>query len=272
MSDMTQGPAIRAVLIDDERPGRDNLRLALGDFPRWQVVGECANAAEARALLARERVEVAFIDVQMPGETGLELARSLCDSGALPLLVFVTAYSRYAVDAFEVHALDYLLKPLDDRRLAQALARAEARLAEPALAGYADAVLACVDEADDAAAGRQSPYLQRLMVRSIGKVEAVDVADVLAMTSAGNYVELQLPQRRLLHRVPLGRLEARLDPAAFMRTHRTAIVRRNQVRALEVVSDGAYRALLRDGGEVPVSARYVGDVRAVMALAAGAAE
>lgn len=272
MNEMTQGPTIRAVLIDDERPGRDNLRLALAEFPRWQVVGECASAAEARDLLARERADVAFIDMQMPGETGLELARSLCDGGVLPLLVFVTAYSKYAIDAFEVHALDYLLKPLDDRRLSQALARAEARLADPTLADYADAVLSCVDEADDAAAGRISPYLERLMVRSIGKVEAVDVADVLAMTSAGNYVELQLPQRRLLHRVPLGRLETRLDPAVFMRTHRTAIVRRSQIRTLEVVSDGAYRALLRDGGDVPVSARYVGEVRAVMALVGGAAE
>lgn len=265
MSEMVAGAPIRALLIDDERPGRDNLRLALRAFPRWQVVAECSGAADARALLARERVDVAFIDVQMPGESGLELARALCERGQLPLLVFVTAYSRYAIDAFEVHALDYLLKPLDDRRLAQALARAEARLAEPAVAGYADAVLACVDEADDAAAGRRSAYLDRLMVRSIGKVEVVEVADVLAITSAGNYVDLQLAQRRLLHRVPLSRLAERLDPACFVRTHRTAIVRRNQLRALEVVSDGSYRARLRDGSDVPVSARYVDDVRAAMA-------
>ena len=256
---------IRALIVDDERPGRDNLRLALEAFPRWQVVAQSASAAEARATLQGEHVDVAFIDVQMPGESGLELARSICAAGHLPMLIFVTAYSRYAVDAFEVHALDYLLKPLDDRRLAQAVARVEARMAEPAMAGYADSVLACVDEAADAAAGHAPAHLEKLMVRSIGKVEVVEVGEVLAIASAGNYVELQLEHRSLLHRVPLARLAERLDPANFVRTHRTAIVRRDQIQTLEVVSDGAYRALLRNGGEAPVSARYVDDVREAMA-------
>lgn len=257
--------SIRALIVDDEAPGRENLALALAPFPGWSVVARCESAEQAREAIARQAVEVAFIDVQMPHETGLGLARWLCAMPDPPLLVFVTAYSRYAIDAFEVHALDYLLKPLDDLRLAQALQRAEALLRQRQRPGYAEAVRDCVADTDHSASGTTLPYLRRVNVRSVGRIEAVDLADVAWIGSAGNYVELQVGGRSVLHRIPLSRLEPRLDPADFLRTHRTAIVRRSQVRELVVVSDGAYELRLRSGATVPVSLRYVGGVRTQLA-------
>ena len=261
--------AIRAMIVDDEAPGRDNLGLALRGFPGWTVVARCESAAQARDAIARQPVEVAFIDVQMPHESGLGLARSLCALPDPPLLVFVTAYSRYAIDAFEVHALDYLLKPLDDVRLGQALQRAEALLRLKQRNGYAEAVRDCVDDTERSAEGRALPYLRRVNVRSVGRIEAVDLADVAWIGSAGNYVELHVGGRSILHRIPLSRLEPRLDPADFLRTHRTALVRRSQARELVVVSDGAYELRLRSGAAVPVSQRYVAAVREQLAEGAG---
>lgn len=259
---------IRAVIVDDEAPGRANLRMALEPFANWMITAECDGARAAREVLAREAADVVFIDVQMPMETGLDLARSLCAIANPPLLVFVTAHSHYAVDAFDVHALDYLLKPLDDERLSQTLRRAESLLQLQQRGGYADAVRACMEDAADSEAGRHLPYLRRVTVRSVGKLEVIDLADVAWVASAGNYVELQVANRSVLHRIPLSRLEPRLDPAEFIRTHRTAIVRREQLRGLQVVSDGSYLANLRCGANVPVSLRHVAAVREQMSLGA----
>lgn len=256
---------VRALIVDDEAPGRDNLALALAPFPGWSVVARCESAQQARDAITRQPVEVAFIDVQMPHESGLGLARSLCALPDPPLLVFVTAYSRYAIDAFEVHALDYLLKPLDDVRLAQALQRAETMLRLQQRPRYAEAVRDCMDDTDRSGQGAALPYLRRVNVRSVGRIEAVDLAEVAWIGSAGNYVELQVGGRSILHRMPLSKLEPRLDPAEFLRTHRTAIVRRSQVRELVVLSDGAWELRLRSGATVPVSTRYVGAVRAQLA-------
>jgi two-component system LytT family response regulator len=260
--------AIRALIVDDEAPGRENLALALAAIPGWSVVAACDSARHAREAIAGQEIEVAFIDVQMPQESGLGLARSLCALPNPPLLVFVTAYSRYAIDAFEVHALDYLLKPLNDLRLTHALQRAEAMLALRQRKGYADAVRDCVDDTECSVAGAALPYLRRVNIRSIGRIEAVDLSEVSTMSSAGNYVELQVGSRTVLHRIPLSRLEPRLDPADFMRTHRTCIVRCSQARELVTVSDGAYLLRLRSGAAVPVSPRYLEKVREQLAVGA----
>jgi two-component system LytT family response regulator len=248
---------IRYLIVDDEEPGRVNLRLALADHAGWEPAGECDGAAAARASQARHDVDVVFLDVQMPGETGLVLARELSRLREPPLVVFVTAYSAHAVDAFEVHALDYLLKPLDDARLAQAVERAAAMLRQRQREAYGAALR------DYAAAGA-SPYPERIGVRSVGRIEQVIVADVLWMEAAGNYVELHLPGRTVLHRITLNRLEALLDPARFLRVHRGAIVRRDQIATLASGGEGSHRLALRCGAAVPVSASYLAALKAAM--------
>ncbi|GGY01587.1 response regulator [Massilia dura] len=250
---------VRYLIVDDEEPGRINLRLALADYPDWQLVAECDGNAAARAALARHDVDVIFLDVQMPGETGLVLARELACLCEPPLIVFVTAFSAHAVDAFEVHALDYLLKPLDDTRLAHAVERAAAMLRQRQREAYGAALR------DYAVAGA-APYPERIGVRSVGRIEQVVVDEILWMEAAGNYVELHLPARTVLHRITLNRLEALLDPARFLRVHRGAIVRRDQIASLATGGEGSHRLALRCGGVVPVSGSYLAALKAAMAF------
>jgi two-component system LytT family response regulator len=250
----------RYIIVDDEAPGRANLRLALQAQEGWQLLAECDSAAAARAVLARTPADVVFLDIQMPRESGLELARELSRQPAPPLIIFVTAYNTHAVDAFEVHALDYLLKPIDDTRLAQAIERANAMLGlrhhdayRAALHGYASAT--------------HTQAMTSFSVRSVGNIEQIRVRDVLWLQAAGNYVELHLANRTVLHRVPLSRVEQLLPPDEFLRVHRTAIVRRDQVRRLSVVGDGRYQLTLACGAQLAVSARHLQDLKACLGFA-----
>ncbi|MFZ6767992.1 LytR/AlgR family response regulator transcription factor [Undibacterium sp. Di26W] len=270
--------SIRALIVDDEEPGRINLRFALHDHPDWQIVAECASVAAAREVLEQQAVDVIFLDIQMPRETGLALARSLSLTTATtpPLIIFVTAFNAHAIEAFELHALDYLLKPFDDQRLAQALERAAAMLKLRQQASYAQALGNYV-KAEDEAKKATPAYWQQISVRSIGRIECIQLEDVLWIEAAGNYMQLHLEQsqnqgpsqnpsqnqiqRQVLHRVSLSQLEKHLDPARFMRVHRSAIVRCDQLIQLDVLGDGVYQLVLTNRDKVAVSERYVAEVR-----------
>ena len=167
-----------------------------------------------------------------------------------PLIVFVTAYSEHAIDAFEVHALDYLLKPLDDARLAQAVRRITTMLQHRQREAYGAALR---DFVDTGAAQR----LEYINVRSVGQIERIRVSDILWIESAGNYAELHLAARTVLHRITLNRLESLLPADDFLRVHRGAIVRREQIASLTTSGEGTYRLTLCCGGMVAVSERYL---------------
>lgn len=248
-------PLLRALIVDDEEPGRVNLRCLLAAHPGWSLAGECASAAQARTVLAATPVDVVFLDIRMPHESGLDLARSLGELDEPPLVIFVTAHHAYATDAFDVHALDYLLKPVRRERLQQALTRAAQMLALRQRGPYGQAMRAWL------AAQAQPGYLQHLTVRSVGSIERVTLDDVFWMGAANNYVELHLAGRVVLHRATLSQLEASLDPQRYLRVHRRAIVRADQIGALSVVGDGSYLLRLRCGAEVAVSERHVQAVR-----------
>jgi len=252
---------IRYLIVDDEMPGRLNLRLAMAAHPAWQLAGECGGATAARAALAAQTaqaIDVVFLDIRMPGQSGLALARDIARQPEPPLVVFVTAYSEHAIDAFEVHALDYLLKPLDDARLAQAVERAAAMLGQRQREAYG-AALRRFAEADG-----EARAFDTISVRSVGRIEQVKVSDILRIESAGNYVELHLAGRTVLHRMPLGRLESLLPPGEFLRVHRGTIVRCAQIASLESGGDGSYCLKLRSGGTVAVSERYVTGVKSAL--------
>jgi two-component system LytT family response regulator len=251
---------VRYLIVDDEAPSRANLRLALGCHPDWQLLAECDGAPAARAALAAYDVDVIFLDIQMPAESGLVLAREISRLREPPLIVFATAYSEHAVDAFEVHALDYLLKPLNDARLAQTVERIAAMLGQRQREAYGAALRDYVD----AGAGQAVERLERINVRSVGRIEQIRVDDILWVESAGNYVELHLEGRTVLHRITLNRLEALLAPGDFLRVHRSAIVRRSEIARLETVGDGSYRLTLRCGAAVAVSERYLAALKSAM--------
>ncbi|MFN3789373.1 LytR/AlgR family response regulator transcription factor [Massilia sp.] len=249
--------AIRYLIVDDELPGRTNLRLAMAAHPGWLLAAECGGAASARAALAGNDVDLVFLDIQMPGQSGLALARELSRLPEPPLVVFVTAYSEHAIEAFEVHALDYLLKPLDDARLAQALERAAGMLRQRQREAYGAALRGFVD-ADD------TRSRDAISVRSVGRIQQVKVSEILRIESAGNYVELRLAGRTVLHRITLSRLENLLAPGEFVRVHRGTIVRRSQLAGMETRGDGSYWLSLRNGDLVAVSERYAGALKAIL--------
>lgn len=253
MSCGADGP-LRVLIVDDEAHARINMRMALETLPGWQVAGECASAAAARAHLASDSVDVLLLDVQMPLESGLELARAISRLDMPPLVVFVTAHRGHALEAFDAHALDYIVKPVDERRLQQALERARALLQQRA--AYTLALRQFADP--------EPGYWRTLAVRSVGRIDRVDLSDVLWLDSAGNYVALHTAQRTLLHRSTLAELERYLDPADFLRIHRRTLVRRGQLHALRQTGEGGCALTLRCGEELAVSERYAATVKAAL--------
>lgn len=260
-----------ALIVDDEALARSNLQLALAEHPQWRCVGACASAAEARVALAQREVDLLLLDIQMPRQNGLAFAAELAQqpSSQTPLVVFVTAYDEHALSAFDVFALDYLLKPFDDQRFAAMLGRAEQWLSlQQGAALQAEAVQAFVREQQSRAAGEGMPELPFLSVRSVGRVERIAVADIEWISAAGNYVELHLAPtasaaaRVVLHRSTLAALEERLPRGQFQRVHRTALVRPETFASLAVTGDSTYALSLRSGEVVPVSERFVKEVRA----------
>jgi two-component system, LytTR family, response regulator len=228
---------IRALVVDDEEHSRDSVRALLATQPGWQVLGECESADSLRAALSRAVPDVVFLDIRLPGGDGIGLARLLGDLDPRPLVVFTTAFEQYAASAFEVEAVDYLLKPFDDRRFQAALRRVEQALSP-------------------AGRGRAWRYRQRLVIRSIGRVQFVDVAQIDWLEASGNYVEIHAGGESFLHRERLRVLEAELDPADFVRIHRSIIVNRAAVVEIRPIAAGDHSVLLRDGRRVRLSRTF----------------
>lgn len=245
----------RVLVVDDEELGRTNLRYALRAHADWVLAGECSDSVAVRAFLKVQCVDLILLDIHMPSESGLQLARELSLQAAPPLIVFVTAHDAHAIEAFSVHALDYLLKPIDDGDLARALSRASALCEQRQLAAHANTLR-------EWAAG--PAYLNQLNVRSAGRIECIQLEDVMWIEAAGNYVELHTTRRRILHRVPISTLERHLNPACFVRVHRSALVRIAQVAEMRTGPGGIRTLLLRSGSEVPLSDRYIDKVRAAL--------
>ena len=244
--------SLRVILADDEPPARALLAELLRADGAVEVVAEAAGGPEAvEAVVAQAHagtpVDALFLDVQMPVLDGFGvLARLAGRLGALPAVVFVTAFDRHAVGAFETGAVDYLLKPVTRSRLATALDRLRARAA-PLTPADAQAVAASAPGAD---AGR-------LLVRSGERLVAVDVAEVVWVEAAGNYATLHTTAGRpLLAGVGIGEVEARLPPDRFVRVHRSALVALGAVRSLESDGSGGYEALLTGGYRVRISRTY----------------
>lgn len=238
---------LKVLIVDDEAHARTNLRLAMTALPGWELAGECTSAAAARACLKTGNIDLVLLDVQMPLESGLELARDLSRLDLPPLVVFVTAHRGHALDAFDVHALDYIVKPVDERRLRQALERAGTLLDQRAT--YAQALRKFADPVPG--------YWSELVVRSVGQIDRVKLVDVQWIETAGNYVELHLPQRTLLHRTTLTELTRFLDPEEFVRIHRRILVRRSQMLGLRQMREGGQMLILQCGQNLPVSESYL---------------
>jgi len=239
---------MRVLVVDDEPPARRKLMNFLRQERDVEIVGEAGNGEKAAALIEELEPDVVFLDVQMPGMTGFEILETL--GGRVPLIVFVTAYDQYAVKAFEVHALDYLLKPFDRARLQTCLSRVRDQIGRSAGADLQARMQRLIAEATGRA------YATRLMVKHHGRVLFLQIRDVDWIKALANYVELHVGAQTYMIRETLNSLESRLDPDLFARVHRSVIVNMDRIKELQPWSHNDYLVILKDGTEIRMSRRY----------------
>ncbi len=234
-----QTSPMKTLLVDDEPLARVDLRA----HPEIEIAGEAADAAEARAVIARDRPDLVFLDVQMPGASGFDLLAALADDDATrppPAIIFTTAFDQFALKAFEFGAFDYLLKPIAPARLAASLRKLHARL--PAAAASGD------HETPPVPAGPPLGESDQVFVKDAGRCWLVRLAEVSLFESEGNYTRLHFGGRRPLALRSLNALEARLDPRVFFRVNRRQIVNLRWIERLEPWFAGGLRATLRESG------------------------
>lgn len=235
------GDELRVLVVDDEAPARSVLREYLERVPGVRVLAECANGFEALKAADADRPDAVFLDVEMPKLNGFEV-RELLDASILP--VFVTAYDAWAVKAFEVHAVDYVMKPFAPERIAAAVARARERLRARDLPSAA---------AVDAAARPEGRHLERVVVRDGAKVHVIPAARLASARAQDDYVEIRSEGKTYLKSQTLASLAAALDPARFVRVHRSHLINVDFLARLEGYAKTGFAAVLADGTRVPVS-------------------
>lgn len=223
--------SIKIVLIDDERSAREELKRMLQDYPDLEIVGEAANAAKARKAISELQPDLLFLDIQMPGETGFELLESL---DTVPEIIFVTAYDQYALKAFEVSAIDYLMKPVRDERLAKAIEqfrRKQVSKPEP-----------------------------QIFIKDGNSYHLIRWSDVFLVESLDNYARLWFTDKKVLMKTSLNQLETKLDPNLFFRANRAQII---QLRFIEKInqSDGQLQVVLKNKTTVEVSTRQAAKLK-----------
>jgi two-component system LytT family response regulator len=245
--------SIRTVIVDDEELARRGVRLRLERAGGFEVVAECGNARAAVEAVRRLAPQLVFLDVQMPGKNGFQVIEAIGPE-RFPHVIFLTAHDQYAVRAFLVQALDYLLKPIDDERFAAALkhARHEIALEQEGMLGRKLAQLL----AEGSAASTTPAHAGHLLVRSGNGVSLVKCAEIDWIEAAGDYVNLHAGKRALLMREKISQLETEIGPHGFARIHRSTIVNLDRIAEMRALDNGEYRVLLRDGTELKLSRSY----------------
>jgi len=241
---------IDTLIVDDEPLARDRVKRFLRDVHDIRVVGECGNGLEAVAAIKLQKPDLVFLDIQMPEKNGFEVVKAL-DEKTMPAVIFVTAYDQYALQAFDVHALDYLLKPFNRDRLQKAVSHAREQI-ETRRIGQLDERLASLIK--DLKSDRK--YLERLVVKSVGRVFFLKVDEIDYIEAAGNYVKLHAGRESHMIRETMNGIEAKLDPDKFLRIHRSTVVNIDRIKELHPMFSGDYAVILRNGTELALSRNY----------------
>jgi two-component system LytT family response regulator len=257
---MASEAMIRTVIVDDEAPARNRLRQLLKDEKDFQIVAECANGRQAVESIQRDKPDLIFLDVQMPRLTGLEVCEAVLARGAqLPMVIFVTAYDSYALQAFEIHALDYLLKPFDRDRFLKALRHVRQQLAGTANRD-ADSRLAAV-LADLRGGTKKS---DRIVFKQNGRVIFLRTETIDWVEADGNYVRLHAGPDSHYFRETLASIEAQLAPEKFMRISRSIIVNLDRVKELQPLFYGDYVVILHNGSRLNMTRNYRDRLEAII--------
>ena len=241
---------IRTIIVDDEPLARDRVKRFLRDEPDIAIVGEYGNGADAVRAIQNEKPDLIFLDIQMPEKNGFEVVKSL-NSTTLPTIIFVTAYDQYALQAFDVHAIDYLLKPFNRERLHRAVSRARQNVAHKSLGNLDERLSSLL-----AGLKSEKKYLERLVVKSVGRVFFLKTDEIDWIEAAGNYVKLHVGRESHMIRETMNGIETKLDPNKFLRIHRSTVVHIDRIKELHPMFSGDYSVILRTGTELALSRNY----------------
>lgn len=241
---------IRALIVDDEPLARKGVRRHLASEVDIQVIGECSNGLEAAAIIRKEKPDLVFLDVQMPELDGFGVIAEI-GMWEMPAVIFVTAYDAHAIRAFEVQALDYVLKPFEASRFRIAVSRARAEIQRKLNGEINSRLINLLEEL-------RSPkeYSERLAIKSNGRVNFVNVAEIDWIEAANNYVRVHSNRESYLIRETMSSLEAKLDPRRFARVHRSVIVNMGRVKQLKTMFKGEYEIVMQDGKHLPFGRAY----------------
>lgn len=249
---------IRALIVDDEPLPRERIRTLLAEHRDVEVIGECGDGREAVKKILADRPDLVFLDIQMPELDGFEVVEAISRE-YLPAVIFVTAFDEHAIRAFEVNAIDYLLKPIHAARFEKAVLRALDRLTRTGARAPEPNLLELVERLR---AGRQ--YTARFVVRSGPRLSFVRASDVDWMDAADNYVRLHVAGREHFVRDTLKSVETQLDPATFVRVHRSIIINLDRVESVEPYAHGEYVVTMKDGARLTTSRSYSDRLRLLL--------
>lgn len=242
---------IRTLIIDDVQLARERLKRCLGAEPEVEIVGECDNGIEAVESIRALSPDLIFLDVQMPALDGFGVLEAL-KGEHVPVVIFVTAYNEYAIQAFEVNALDYLLKPVDCTRLSKAVERAKSQLAQPPPVDDLDSRFRAMLEDIKSS----SKFLKRLTIKLTGHTILLPTDEIDWVESYGNYLKVHAGRESHLIRGTMQSLEAKLDPETFVRVHRSAIVNIEKIKEIYPRSNGDQDLVLQNGQQLMLSRKY----------------
>ncbi|MDE2234966.1 MAG: response regulator transcription factor [Gammaproteobacteria bacterium] len=246
---------IRTLIVDDMPLSRQRTRRYLSSEADVEIVGECGDAESALQAIETQVPDLVLLDVQMPGMNGLEMLQRI-PVGQRPAVVFITAFDEFAVPAFAAHAVDFLLKPFDRERVEKVMGRVRAHL--QARANVPPIM------PPEPAAEQKGPYLNRIAVKSVGRTLFVSIDGVDWLETAGNYVCLHVGKETHLVRETMNQIEAQLDPAQFVRIHRSTMVRIEAIREIQPLFNGDRAVILRDGSRLTMSRSYRDKARAAL--------
>ncbi|HEY7911544.1 MAG TPA: LytTR family DNA-binding domain-containing protein [Blastocatellia bacterium] len=247
---MTNGRKIRAVIVDDEPLARRRIRRMLAADTEIEIIEDCSNGREAIEVIGKNNPDLVFLDVQMPEVDGFAVLQAISPE-KMPLVIFVTAFDRYAIKAFEVYALDYLLKPFDRQRFEKSLQRAKSRLMSERAGDLGQRALSLLEELK-----ARSSHIERLVIKSGGRAFFLKIDEIDWIEAEGKYVRLHVGKESYLLREAISSLEAQLDPKRFPRIHRSSIVNIERIRELQPWFHNEYRVILRDGTELMLSRSF----------------
>ncbi len=254
--------SFRTAIVDDEPLARRNLRSLLKSHSDFEIVAECGNGRDAIVAVNLQKIDLLFLDIQMPEIDGFQVIEKL-EGERLPVIIFVTAFDEFAVKAFEVNATDYLVKPVDERRFIQTMAKVRTLLSRRDFREVEGRLLALLDRRDQFA-GAGPRYSQRLLVRTNSRVSFLRVEDIDYIEADDYYSSLHVGAKMHLVREPLKNLEARLDPKEFLRIHRSAIVNVKRIKELRTLPGGGHAVHLLDGTVLKLSRARWDAVRSVL--------